>query len=108
MAFGVGNYLTPPLGNCLTLEALRLGNYLALGQLKARDVLVFRPNQEVSLSFLDLGSLEVVGSAHSQLEPGEFELMIEGAVSLLGDDQTTMLYVTHLEAEPFDGTAQYP
>ena len=26
---GVGNYLAPPLGNCLALEALRLGNYLA-------------------------------------------------------------------------------
>jgi len=30
LALGVGNYVTPPLGNCLTLEALRLGNYLAL------------------------------------------------------------------------------
>ena len=29
MALGVGNNLAPPLGNCLALEALRLGNYLA-------------------------------------------------------------------------------
>ena len=29
MARGVGNYLTAPLGNCLALERLRLGNYLA-------------------------------------------------------------------------------
>ena len=28
MTQGVGNYLTPPLGNCLTLEAFSLGNYL--------------------------------------------------------------------------------
>ena len=27
LALGVGNYLIPPLGNCLTLEGLRLGNY---------------------------------------------------------------------------------
>ena len=30
LALEVGNYLAPPLGNSLALEALRLGNYLAL------------------------------------------------------------------------------
>ena len=28
MTLGVGNYLMPPLGNCLTLQAFSLGNYL--------------------------------------------------------------------------------
>ena len=28
LAQGVGNYLIAPLGNCLTLEAFSLGNYL--------------------------------------------------------------------------------
>ena len=28
MTLGVGNYLIPPLGNCLTLQGLSLGNYL--------------------------------------------------------------------------------
>ena len=28
MTQGVGNYLAPPLGNCLTLEGSSLGNYL--------------------------------------------------------------------------------
>ena len=34
MALGVGNNLTPPLGNCLALLALRLGNYLALDRVE--------------------------------------------------------------------------
>jgi hypothetical protein len=28
LTLGVGNYLIPPLGNYLTLEGFRLGNYL--------------------------------------------------------------------------------
>ena len=28
MTLGVGNYLIPPLGNCLTLQGLSLGKYL--------------------------------------------------------------------------------
>src|SRR5665647_2511880 len=28
LTLGVGNYLIPPLGNCLTLQGLSLGNYL--------------------------------------------------------------------------------
>jgi hypothetical protein len=30
LALGVGNYLAPPLGNCLALDGPRVGNYLAL------------------------------------------------------------------------------
>jgi hypothetical protein len=59
-----------------------------IGQLRAPNTLFFRANQQVSHSLLDLYSLEIERPGHSKLEPGKFELMIEGAVSLLCDNQT--------------------
>ena len=39
MTLGVGNYLIPPLGNCLTLQGLSLGNYLIADTLRDSGVL---------------------------------------------------------------------
>ena len=36
LTLGVGNYLIPPLGNCLTLQAFSLGNYLIADKRAAR------------------------------------------------------------------------
>ena len=38
----VGNYLIAPLGNCLTLEGLRLGNYLIADNPHSDQAAVFR------------------------------------------------------------------
>ena len=61
MTLGVGNYLIPPLGNCLTLEGLRLGNCLIADKCK-----VSRPIKESDHATQDLPSR----GDHRQAAPG--------------------------------------
>ena len=63
LAFGVGNYLTPPLGNCLALEALRLGNYLALDSIAVRA--------EIGRMFPFTGGLHGEAVVASKKGPGD-------------------------------------
>jgi len=77
---GVGNYLTPPLGNCLTLEGFSLGNYLIADTHGKRGeaaygsmpLLAMVASDQAELHDLDLGGIAISERSLDQIsEPGD-------------------------------------